>query len=165
MRIMKNKTVSVAAIALALVSSSLAPLAQAGPYYGGRHWGGAHAHFIYAPGRWHGGRWVQSWHGGRYGWWWLVGSSWLLYPAPVYPYPNPNIDPVYIVDDSSAVAASTVIAPAPMATVPPAPTQTAPRPPQAQVWYYCQSPQGYYPYVPACPSGWQTVPSTPADLQ
>jgi len=32
-------------------------------------------------------------------------------------------------------------------------------------WYYCQNPQGYYPYVRQCPSGWQTVvppPSPPA---
>ena len=24
-------------------------------------------------------------------------------------------------------------------------------------WYYCQNPQGYYPYVPQCPGGWLTV--------
>jgi hypothetical protein len=24
-------------------------------------------------------------------------------------------------------------------------------------WYYCQSPQGYYPYVTQCPGGWLTV--------
>lgn len=28
-------------------------------------------------------------------------------------------------------------------------------------WYYCPNPQGYYPYVQQCPSGWlQVVPST-----
>jgi hypothetical protein len=25
-------------------------------------------------------------------------------------------------------------------------------------WYYCQNPQGYYPYVKQCPSGWTKVP-------
>lgn len=38
-------------------------------------------------------------------------------------------------------------------------------PPQAYVsqddadstWYYCDNPQGYYPQVPECPGGWQTV--------
>ena len=30
--------------------------------------------------------------------------------------------------------------------------------PQANgYWYYCQNPQGYYPYVTACPGGWMTV--------
>ncbi len=24
-------------------------------------------------------------------------------------------------------------------------------------WYYCQNPQGYYPYVTQCPGGWLTV--------
>lgn len=33
--------------------------------------------------------------------------------------------------------------------------------PQVQYWYYCQSPQGYHPYVQQCPGGWmQVVPPT-----
>jgi hypothetical protein len=28
-------------------------------------------------------------------------------------------------------------------------------------WYYCDDPQGYYPYVRFCNSGWQSVLSTP----
>jgi hypothetical protein len=24
-------------------------------------------------------------------------------------------------------------------------------------WYYCQNPQGYYPYVKSCPAGWMKV--------
>jgi len=29
-------------------------------------------------------------------------------------------------------------------------------------WYYCESPQGYYPYVKRCPSGWlKVVPAPP----
>ena len=29
-------------------------------------------------------------------------------------------------------------------------------------WYYCKDPQGYYPYVKECPSGWmKVVPSPP----
>jgi hypothetical protein len=39
-------------------------------------------------------------------------------------------------------------------------------PPAAQqnpsgYWYYCNSPQGYYPYIKQCPSGWQQVEPTP----
>ena len=36
----------------------------------------------------------------------------------------------------------------------PAPVYQAPPP---TYWYYCQNPQGYYPYVPQCPGGWLTV--------
>lgn len=32
-----------------------------------------------------------------------------------------------------------------------------------QYWYFCRNPQGYYPYVKACPSGWQTVTPEPPD--
>jgi hypothetical protein len=28
-------------------------------------------------------------------------------------------------------------------------------------WYYCNSPQGYYPYIQQCPNGWQQVEPTP----
>lgn len=31
-------------------------------------------------------------------------------------------------------------------------------------WYYCRDPQGYYPYVKQCPTGWQQVPARPPDL-
>ncbi len=32
-------------------------------------------------------------------------------------------------------------------------------------WYYCQDPQGYYPYVTNCPGGWTSVVSTPLHLE
>jgi len=31
-----------------------------------------------------------------------------------------------------------------------------------QDWYYCDNPQGYYPFVAVCTSGWHAVPATPA---
>ena len=34
-------------------------------------------------------------------------------------------------------------------------------PEQPQYWYYCQGPQGYYPYVKSCPGGWMQVVPTP----
>ena len=36
-----------------------------------------------------------------------------------------------------------------------------PSEPQQSYWYYCQDPQGYYPYVRNCPGGWQQVLPTP----
>ncbi len=55
--------------------------------------------------------------------------------------------------------------PAPPVVVqqPPVYEQPAP-PPQAPIyWYYCPNPQGYYPYIQQCPTGWMQVvpPTTP----
>jgi len=33
--------------------------------------------------------------------------------------------------------------------------------PPALYWYYCDDPQGYYPYVTECPGGWRPVVPTP----
>jgi hypothetical protein len=81
--------------------------------------------------RWRGGHWVQARRDGRVGWWWVVGPQWYFYPAPIYPYPDPYVPP--------AVAG----APAPGAVT----------------YYYCDNPQGYYPYVQACPTPWRAVPA------
>jgi hypothetical protein len=33
---------------------------------------------------------------------------------------------------------------------------------ESNYWYYCQNPQGYYPYIKSCPGGWmKVVPETP----
>jgi hypothetical protein len=92
-------------------------------------------------GVWRGGNWMHAQHGGRWGWWWVVGPTWYFYPSPVYPYPNPYEPP-------------------PVEMVTP-PTDAAPPPPTPRNWYYCDPAQGYYPYVPTCPSGWREVPATP----
>jgi hypothetical protein len=49
---------------------------------------------------------------------------------------------------------------------PPVIVQPPPRlyvhpPPPPPIWYYCENPQGYYPYVQHCPGGWRQVPATP----
>jgi hypothetical protein len=33
--------------------------------------------------------------------------------------------------------------------------------PSPHYWYYCDSAQAYYPYVPHCPGGWRPVTPTP----
>ncbi|MBY0485148.1 hypothetical protein [Nitrosomonas sp.] len=41
--------------------------------------------------------------------------------------------------------------------------QAEPVQPQTDYWYYCQNPDGYYPYVKNCPGGWlQVAPQPPA---
>ena len=113
------------------------------PHPGGP-WGGPppfHEH-------WHQGHWMHSWHEGRDGWWWIVDGAWFYYPAPIYPIPTP---PVVV------SAPPVVVSPPPVVVTPPPVLQS-----QQQVYYYCSNPQGYYPAVPSCPEGWQTVPQTPS---
>ena len=53
----------------------------------------------------------------------------------------------------------------PVAVAPPAvyvePSAPGAAPPPLPSWYYCDNPQGYYPYVQQCPGGWQPVTPTP----
>jgi hypothetical protein len=42
------------------------------------------------------------------------------------------------------------------------PVYVQPEQPQENYWYYCQNPQGYYPYVKSCPDGWMKVVPQPA---
>jgi hypothetical protein len=68
------------------------------------------------------------------------------YYPPYYYYPRSRVyieeeSPVYIQRNDTAAASTT---------------------PPASYWYYCQNPQGYYPYVKECPGGWmKVVPQTP----
>ncbi|HZB93881.1 MAG TPA: hypothetical protein VE397_20705 [Stellaceae bacterium] len=80
-----------------------------------------------------------------------VGIGVPLYaPGPYYyPYPPP-----------------VVYAPPPVVYSPP-PVIVAPAAPayiqqSSQTWYYCDNPQGYYPYVNTCNTGWREVPAQPA---
>ena len=87
---------------------------------------------------WASGEWRHVLHNGVFGWWWFLDDDWFYYPDAIYPYPT------YV---------------APLLTA-----QETPVPPPSQpFWYYCANPGGYYPYVPACPMGWQMVPAVPAD--
>jgi hypothetical protein len=89
---------------------------------------------------WRSGRWYRVRHEGRFGWWWVVGGIWYLYPQPVYPHPDPYTPPVIVEPQSSENEM----------TVPP-----------AQYWYFCTSLNSYYPYVTSCPEGWKSMPATP----
>ena len=82
-------------------------------------------------------------------WWgWGPADYWGYY----YPYYYPPYYPAYY------------SAPPPEAPgyAPPAgaPAQTTGAPPP-QYWYYCDNPQGYYPYVQNCSAAWRQVAATP----
>ena len=117
--------------------------------HGGRHgWNGDIRHFERVDlHRWRSGYWHHGRHGGRLGWWWVIGCVWYFYPQPVYPFPDPYLQPAVVVQ------------PAPIAPTPVAPV--VPTAPSQSLWYYCEASSSYYPYVPSCPGGWKTVPATP----
>lgn len=104
---------------------------------------------------------AEHFHGGGRGgpgWWPVVGLGlgiglWEL-SHPYYSYPHAvYYAPVPVI----------IQQPLPEVYVQPAP-QYAPAPlPEQVYWYYCQDPQGYYPYVKQCPKGWmRVVPAPPA---
>jgi hypothetical protein len=68
------------------------------------------------------------------------GPFWTPYWGP-YAYPYPYAYPPVVVQSSPQVD-----------------VQPPPLPP---AWYYCDNPQGYYPYVQQCPGGWRQVTPTP----
>ena len=87
-----------------------------------------------------GGHWYYGHHDGWLGWWWVVPAGAWYYST--YPYPYPYVPPVTVINQEPAVVA---------------PQESS----QAQVWYYCDSAKGYYPYVPSCSEAWRTVPAEP----
>jgi hypothetical protein len=99
---------------------------------------------------------ADRFHGGGWGWGWgpalgvgLLGLGlWeASYPHYAYPYyPDAYPGPVVVQQPATEVY------------VQPAPQRSA----ESGYWYYCQDPEGYYPYVKECPNGWmKVVPSPP----
>jgi hypothetical protein len=127
---------------------------------GGGHGGGRGFHGGHRGGRgFHGGHGFHSGHGWRghgfYGKHWRGGVGVTIGVGPYgwpygwpysYPYAYPYVYP-YTYSPPIYVQPSQ-----PLSIQPPA------SPP---VWYYCENPQGYYPYVEQCPGGWRTVAPSP----
>lgn len=78
-------------------------------------------------------------HGFRHGHHGFIGPSIV---APIWPYWDPYLDPY---------GSPPIITPTPQVYIQSAPSS----------WYYCAPAQGYYPYVPQCPEGWQPVAPVP----
>ena len=143
------------ALMLAGAAAVAAPAADAAGYggYGYRHgpgYGrpGAHFGFSAGPG-WRGGRWVHGYHGPRYGWWWTVNNSWYPYPRPVYPYPAYAPPPYASADEYYPNARGYT------QDFDPGPSRNPQRP---DYWYFCENPEGYYPYIQDC-DNWLQEPA------
>jgi hypothetical protein len=144
------------ALMLAGAAAAVAPAAEAAWYGPGpRSYGPPRAHFGFGFGpAWRGGRWVHGWHGPRYGWWWTVGSSWYLYPRPVYPYPAyapPPVDDYYYDYGADGPGGGRDYGQGYAQG-----SGGNPQPPA--YWYFCRNPEGYYPYVHDC-DDWQQEPA------
>ena len=122
---------------------------SSGHSFHGGHRGGGHG--------FHGGHgWRGHGHYGKHSWGGVgvsigVGSYWWPYGYPYvgsywWPYSYPSGYPYTYSPQISVQPAQ------PLSLQPPA------SPP---VWYYCDNPAGYYPYVQQCPGGWRTVPPSP----
>jgi hypothetical protein len=105
----------------------------------------------------HGFRGGHGFHGGHgfrggHGWGGVgvaigVGPYWWPYGYPYgYPYAYPYVYP-------QTYLPQVYVQPSQQLSI-----QPSSAPP---VWYYCDNPQGYYPYVQQCPGGWRTVSPTP----
>jgi len=120
---------------------AIGPQGAAGGFYGGGfHGGGPGFH----GGGIHNGNW--GWHGGHdwhdhtafgvYLGWPYVGWGWPYYYDYYAGYSYPYTDHTVVQYSAPPVA-------------------------PAGTYFYCNDPQGYYPYVQYCNSGWQSVPATP----
>lgn len=102
-------------------------------------------------------------HGGHHSGWGLglgllLGSAIVLsatHPPPVYQAPPVYVTPPSYYPEPAYVAPYV----APYVYSPPA--AVAPAPPTQAWWYHCSNPEGYYPYVTSCPSGWTRVSPVP----
>lgn len=81
------------------------------------------------------------------------------YPYYGYPYAYPYYPPAVIAPVQPPVYIEQqpqVLQQAPIGS------QVVPPPESTNYWYYCNNPEGYYPYVKECPVGWKKVPATPS---
>jgi len=123
---------------------------------GGRGGGGSRGGGHVGGGHFGGGGRGGGWQRGGPGWWGVglgLGLGWQAsyfgdpyagYPADYSPY-----------DSSATVQAS------PPQVMPPDGNSAPPNSPPSSNWYYCDSVNGYYPYVKQCPEAWRIVPATP----
>lgn len=149
---MKKRIVAVFALSVLLLAMPLYGYTEGGVFhaaYGGGHYRGGHyrgGHYgggHYRGGHYGGGHYRGGRHSGNRFYW--GGSIWLGPGYPYgwgYPYPYYAGPPVVIQQQP--------------------PVYLQREQPESNYWYYCQNPQGYYPYVNSCPGGWmKVVPEAP----
>jgi hypothetical protein len=95
--------------------------------------------------------WNSGWGWGPGVWGWGVGAPIVVAPSSVSVWALPFEPTVYVEREGASAEA---------------PVAPAVAPSTQQWWYWCASAHGYYPYVGACPEGWQRVaPQVPTAPQ
>ncbi len=106
----------------------------------------------------HGGKYVTAHYGVRGGY-----QAWRGYPGYWRPRPYGGFRFYW----GAPVVVGPPFLPYPYYSPPPVIIRERPPvtvPPEQRIdtyWYYCQNPQGYYPYVKSCPEGWMKVVPQP----
>ena len=143
-----------------------------GGYHGGYYGGYRGAYYGGYRGGYYGRGFYPYWGFGL-GWglwgWPLLGwayAGWPYYSYGGYPYLGwPYYSSAYPSGVGMAYQESTPAYSQPEQQQPYYPSEVTEAPPayskpeqqQPYYWYFCQNPQGYYPYVKSCPGGWMTV--------
>ena len=143
------KQITVVCLVIVLIGSITSNSAWAHGGGGVGHVGGGWG------GHYRGGHYSGGWgygHGGHNGYssfGFYFGAPFYSYPYYSYPYQYPYYYPPAII------------------TVPATPPVYIQRSPSAAqqnppgYWYYCNNPEGYYPYIKECLNGWQQVGPVP----
>ena len=144
------KQITALCLAIIMIGSITSSPAWAwgGGYYGGPHYGGG--------GYYGGGRYGGGWGYGRGGGYGRSGFG-FYFGAPLYPYPYYSTPYRYPYYYPPVVITVPVTPPVYIQQSPPAAQQNP-----SGYWYYCNSPEGYYPYIKECPNGWQQVEPRPS---
>ena len=97
-------------------------------------------------------------HGFRHGYYhgFRPGFSFSFGPGFYRPYYYPYYSPFYSYSPPAIVTVP-VSPPVYVERGGSAPSQ------ESGYWYYCNNPEGYYPYVKQCPNGWTKVPPRPQE--
>jgi len=140
-------------LALALFSSLAFAQHRGGGHSGGGHSGGGH----YGGGGHSGGHYYghgSGYYGGWYGGW---GLGFGYYPRGYWWGPRTYAYPGWWWPYSYSYSYPYPSYQAPPQVMEQPPAYSEPEQQQPDYWYYCQNPQGYYPYIKSCPGGWMQV--------
>jgi hypothetical protein len=95
-----------------------------------------------------------------FAWYGYRGYGYRGYGHYGYRSPSVVVVPRVVVPFGVAPYYPPVVVSPPPVYVQPSP-QVYVQPPPQPSWYYCDSAQGYYPYIKQCPGGWRQVTPTP----
>lgn len=127
-----------------------------GGFGGGGHGGGFVGHGGGFGGHHHGGGFMGGIHAHSYGGLGFYGG--LPYYSPYYA--NPYYGGLYYGNSPYYPSSGINMPPAPPVYIEQSSTPAI-QPREIHNWDYCRKPEGYYPHVPACPTGWQSIDPQP----